>query len=137
MYKIRLEKRVNEIVNRLNKTKEEAKVDFRAERERRDEEERNKAKNEMKERAQQEKEEKERRKKEASLRYGLHFFFFFTLAKTWESIFFFTLAETWESIFFFYFGRDMGKHIYIFFFFYFGRGIGKHFSFRLQLHGKY
>lgn len=68
VYKIRLEKRANEIINRLNKTKEEVKIDFRAEREKRDELERGKAKKEVKEKMQQEKEEAERRKKEASLR---------------------------------------------------------------------
>ena len=38
--KVRVEKRINEIVNRLNKTKEERSVDFREEREKRDREER-------------------------------------------------------------------------------------------------
>lgn len=33
--KIRVEKRINEVVNRLNKTKTEAQPDFRAEREKR------------------------------------------------------------------------------------------------------
>ncbi|XP_076033003.1 coiled-coil domain-containing protein 25 isoform X1 [Oratosquilla oratoria] len=68
VYKIRLEKRVNEIVNRLNKTKQEAHPDFRAEREERDRQERNEAKRELKEKQQKEKEELERRKKEEEQR---------------------------------------------------------------------
>ncbi|XP_018022634.1 coiled-coil domain-containing protein 25-like [Hyalella azteca] len=68
VYKIRIDKRINEIVNRLNKTKEEVKLDLRAEREKRDALERDQAKKEQKERMQKEREEQERRKKEASLR---------------------------------------------------------------------
>ncbi|KAF2360377.1 protein of unknown function DUF814 [Trinorchestia longiramus] len=68
VYKIRIEKRINEIINRLNKTKEEMELDFRAEREKRDAQERDQAKKEQKDRMQREKEEQERRKKEASLR---------------------------------------------------------------------
>lgn len=66
--KIRLEKRVNEIINRLNKTKTESHPDFRLEREDRDKRERNINKKEAKERQQKEKEELERRKKEQELR---------------------------------------------------------------------
>lgn len=68
VFKIRLEKRLNDVINRLNKTKEEREVNFQEEREKRDDEERKKAKKEMKEKMQQEKEEKEKRKQEASLR---------------------------------------------------------------------
>jgi len=66
--KIHIEKRVNEVINRLNKTKVEKTIDFRAEREARDAEERGKERKEKAERERQEKEEIERRKKEASLR---------------------------------------------------------------------
>uniref|UniRef100_A0A0P4WC09 Coiled-coil domain-containing protein 25 n=2 Tax=Scylla TaxID=6760 RepID=A0A0P4WC09_SCYOL len=66
--KIRLEKRINEIVNRLNKTKVESHPNFRQEREERDRQERNLAKKELKEKQQKEKEELERRKKEQELR---------------------------------------------------------------------
>ncbi|CAL4079313.1 unnamed protein product, partial [Meganyctiphanes norvegica] len=65
--KIRLEKRINDIVNRLNKTKEEHHPDFRAEREERDRQERNEQKNELKKKQQLEKQEMEQRKKEAEL----------------------------------------------------------------------
>lgn len=66
--KIRLEKRINEIVNRLNKTKVESHPDFRLEREERDRQERLAAKKELKEKQQKEKDELERRKKEQELR---------------------------------------------------------------------
>ncbi|XP_071539958.1 coiled-coil domain-containing protein 25 isoform X2 [Panulirus ornatus] len=66
--KIRLEKRINEIVNRLNKTKVESHPDFRLEREERDRQERLAAKKELKEKQQKEKEELEKRKKEQELR---------------------------------------------------------------------
>ncbi|KAK3859695.1 hypothetical protein Pcinc_014769 [Petrolisthes cinctipes] len=67
--KIRVEKRNNEIVNRLNKTKEEkTERDLRGEREERDRKEREKDRKEGKERQRKEKEEMEKRKKEAELR---------------------------------------------------------------------
>lgn len=66
--KIRLEKRINEIVNRLNKTKVESHPDFRLDREERDRQERLAAKKELKEKQQKEKEELEKRKKEQELR---------------------------------------------------------------------
>jgi len=66
--KIRLEKRCNEIVNRLNKTKTESHPDFRAAREDRDKLERNENKKQVKDRAQREKEEVEKRKKEQELK---------------------------------------------------------------------
>lgn len=66
--KIRLEKRVNEIINRLNKTKVEGHPNLRQEREDRDQRERNEAKKELKEKQQKEKDELERRKKEQELK---------------------------------------------------------------------
>ncbi|KAG7160985.1 coiled-coil domain-containing protein 25-like isoform X1 [Homarus americanus] len=66
--KIRLEKRINEVINRLNKTKTESHPDFRLEREERDRVERNAQKKELKEKQQKEKEELELRKKEQELR---------------------------------------------------------------------
>merc|ERR1712106_500851 len=68
VYKIRLEKRTNDIVNRLNKTKEEHHPDFRAEREERDIQERNEQKNEAKKKQQRETSAAEERKKDAELR---------------------------------------------------------------------
>merc|ERR1719452_308506 len=62
------EKRSNEIVNRLNKTKVEKKYDLKESREARDAEERNKEKAETHRRMLREKQDEERRKKEASLR---------------------------------------------------------------------
>lgn len=66
--KIRLEKRINETVNRLNKTKVEGQPNLRQEREDRDRKERNEAKKELKEKQQKEKEELEKRKKEQELK---------------------------------------------------------------------
>ena len=66
--KIRLEKRINEVVNRLNKTKKESQPNLRQDREERDKQERNEAKKEMKEKQQKEKDELERRKKEQELK---------------------------------------------------------------------
>jgi len=68
VFKINLEKRVNEIVNRLNKTKEEKPVDLRQMREDRDAEERTKEKAEKKKQEMRDKEDLEKKKKEASLR---------------------------------------------------------------------
>ncbi|XP_019640673.1 PREDICTED: coiled-coil domain-containing protein 25-like [Branchiostoma belcheri] len=65
---IAVEKRLNEIVNRLNKTKQESQPDLRAEREERDAEERQDAKKKMKEQRDQEKEEERRRKEEEEKR---------------------------------------------------------------------
>lgn len=71
--KIRLEKRINEIVNRLNKTKVEGHPNLRQEREDRDKLERNEAKKELKDKQQKEKEELEKRKKELELKYVTHY----------------------------------------------------------------
>lgn len=65
---IKVEKRINEIVNRLNKTKQERHPDLRAEREQRDREEREELKKEERKRRQQEKEEVKRKFEEADLR---------------------------------------------------------------------
>uniref|UniRef100_A0A182LT59 Coiled-coil domain-containing protein 25 n=1 Tax=Anopheles culicifacies TaxID=139723 RepID=A0A182LT59_9DIPT len=64
----RVEKRSNEIVNRLNKTKREESIDFRAEREKRDALERADKKRMAREQKEQEKEEEKRRQEEAELR---------------------------------------------------------------------
>lgn len=66
--KMRVEKRVNDIVNRLNKTKREAHPDFRAEREKRDADERADKKRVAREGREKEKEEEKRRKEEAEMR---------------------------------------------------------------------
>ncbi|XP_055706148.1 coiled-coil domain-containing protein 25 [Phlebotomus papatasi] len=66
--KIRVEKRINDIVNRLNKTKTEAHPDFRAEREQRDAEEREDKKRQLQLQKEREKEEIRRKKEEAELR---------------------------------------------------------------------
>lgn len=66
--KIRVEKRINETVNRLNKTKTEANPDFRAERERRDAEEREDKKKVMRTQREQDKENERLRKEQAELR---------------------------------------------------------------------
>ena len=68
VYKIRLEKRVNEIVNRLNKTKREDKPDFRQLREERDQRERDQKKAEYKKQQEQEKLLQKQREEEAKLR---------------------------------------------------------------------
>ncbi|XP_037067992.1 coiled-coil domain-containing protein 25-like [Pollicipes pollicipes] len=68
VYKIRLEKRINEIVNRLNKTKREEKPDFRFEREERDRRERNEKKAEFKKQQEIEKVLEKKREEEAKLR---------------------------------------------------------------------
>ncbi len=66
---IRLEKRINEIVNKLNKTKEDkGKVDLRSEREERDRQERESLKAKDREIKKKEKEEADRRAKEAEAR---------------------------------------------------------------------
>lgn len=66
--KIRVEKRLNDTVNRLNRTKTEAHPDFRAERERRDALEREDQKQVMRSRRDADKEAERRRKEESELR---------------------------------------------------------------------
>ncbi|XP_053604760.1 coiled-coil domain-containing protein 25 [Plodia interpunctella] len=66
--KVRVAKRNNEIVNRLNKTKKEAFPDFRLERESRDREEREDKKKLLREKKEKEKEEEKKKKEEAELR---------------------------------------------------------------------
>nr|CAG4652252.1 EOG090X0G3O [Triops cancriformis] len=66
--KIRVEKRINEIVNRLNKTKEEKKLDLRLLREDRDREEREDKKRLLREQKEREKEEERKRNEDAELR---------------------------------------------------------------------
>lgn len=66
--KVHIEKRHNEIINRLNKTKLEVHPDFRAEREKRDAEERNDRKKVLRDLKEREKEEERRRKEQADLR---------------------------------------------------------------------
>jgi len=65
---IKVEKRINEIVNRLNKTKEEKFPNLRDEREERDRLEREDGKQKLREQKQREKEEEKKRKEEAALR---------------------------------------------------------------------
>ncbi|XP_033336739.1 coiled-coil domain-containing protein 25 [Megalopta genalis] len=66
--KIHVSKRVNTIVNRLNKTKRSEQVNFRAEREQRDKNEREDKKKLMREQKEQEKAEEKRKKEEAEIR---------------------------------------------------------------------
>ncbi|XP_047118730.1 coiled-coil domain-containing protein 25 [Schistocerca piceifrons] len=66
--KIRVAKRNNEIVNRLNKTKREEHPDLQAEREQRDRKEREDKKRLLREQREREKEEERRNKEEAELR---------------------------------------------------------------------
>lgn len=66
--KMRVEKRINDIVNRLNKTKIETHPDFRAEREARDASERQDKKKLLRERSDREKEAEKKRMEEAELR---------------------------------------------------------------------
>lgn len=68
VHTVSVEKKNNEIVNRLNKTKEERKPDLRLERESRDREERNENKKKMAERRKQEDEEIQRQKADKELR---------------------------------------------------------------------
>ncbi|XP_058824191.1 coiled-coil domain-containing protein 25 [Topomyia yanbarensis] len=65
--KMRVEKRVNEIMNRLNKTKREEHPDFRAVREKRDADERADKKRVAREIREKEKDEEKRKKEEADL----------------------------------------------------------------------
>merc|ERR1719205_125137 len=66
--KIRLETSENAIVNRLNKTKVERKVDFRAEREERDKRERDEKKRAFKNLEEEKKQEEKERQAAAELR---------------------------------------------------------------------
>ena len=68
--KVRVEKRINEIVNRLNKTKEEQHPDFRKMREDRDRQERESQKQKALELRKKEKEVEEQRKVEAEKRWA-------------------------------------------------------------------
>lgn len=62
-------KKLNDVINRLNKTKREEKdVDFRAAREKRDSREREDKKKSLKEKEARDKEEEKKRKEEAELR---------------------------------------------------------------------
>jgi hypothetical protein len=66
--KIRVAKRENVIINRLNKTKEEKQVDFREEREGKEREEREEKKKTFKQMEDAKKEEEKERKEEADKR---------------------------------------------------------------------
>ncbi|KAL5016115.1 hypothetical protein ScPMuIL_005704 [Solemya velum] len=66
--KVQVEKRINEIVNRLNKTKDERDTDLRAEREARDKIVRDDKKRKYHEQKKKEKEDEEKKKKEAEIR---------------------------------------------------------------------
>lgn len=66
--KVRVAKRSNEIVNRLNKTKKEYFPDLRIERETRDRLEREDKKKLLREKREKEKEEEKKKKEEAELR---------------------------------------------------------------------
>lgn len=66
--KLKVSKRVNDAVNRLNKTKKEENPDFRAEREKRDRMEREDKKKVLREKADKEKEEEKKKREESELR---------------------------------------------------------------------
>lgn len=66
--KMKVAKRINEIVNRLNKTKREEHPDFQAEREKRDRMEREDKKKILKAKMEKEKEEIKKKQEEAELR---------------------------------------------------------------------
>lgn len=66
--KIHVTKRINTIINRLNKTKRSEQVNLRAEREQRDKNEREDKKKLLKEQKEREKAEEKRRKEEAEMR---------------------------------------------------------------------
>lgn len=69
VYKMKVEKRINDIINRLNKTKiVKEDVDLRAEREERDRKERERTKARDREKKQKEKEEQKQREELAKLR---------------------------------------------------------------------
>jgi len=65
---LRVEKKVNEILNRLNKTREDKKPDLRAEREERDQREREDQKAKAREEKRRVKEDEEAKKRDAELR---------------------------------------------------------------------
>lgn len=65
---VKVEKRINEIVNRLNKTKVEKKPDLKAERDERDRKEREDKKKLLREQKEREKEEEKRKQQESELR---------------------------------------------------------------------
>ena len=67
--KVRVEKRHNDIVNRLQKTKEEKFPDLRAEREQRDHKEAVEKRKKIQQEKQREKEEIRKRKEQAELRF--------------------------------------------------------------------
>lgn len=69
--KIHVAKRVNAIVNRLNKTKHSEQVNFRAEREQRDRNEREDKKKLLREQKEKEKAEEKQRQEEAEMRYTI------------------------------------------------------------------
>lgn len=64
-----VEKKINEIINRLEKTKEEKYPDLAAEKESRDREDRNEKKAQIQEIKKKEKEEMKRKKEQEELRY--------------------------------------------------------------------
>lgn len=64
-----VEKKVNEIVNRLEKTKDERYPDFMAEKESRDQEERNEKKAQIQDQKKKEKEDVKRKKEMDELKY--------------------------------------------------------------------
>ncbi len=105
---IRLEKRLNEVVNRLNKTKDDkGKVDLRAEREDRDRLEREDQKSTAREQKKREKEEAERKAKEAEQRWVKNYFIHqvgpvgsFDDRQADKTI---TSCALWCAIFFFFF----------------------------------
>jgi len=66
--KLKVEKRLNDVVNRLNKTKVERQVDLRAEREERDREERDDKKRELRVQKEREKAEEKRKQEAAAMR---------------------------------------------------------------------
>jgi uncharacterized membrane protein YukC len=66
--KMRVEKRINDVVNRLNKTKIETQPDFQQEREQRDALERQDKKKVVKEQKDKEKDDRKKREEEAELR---------------------------------------------------------------------
>eukprot|EP01118_Nematostelium_gracile_P007325 TRINITY_DN2380_c0_g1_i1.p1 TRINITY_DN2380_c0_g1~~TRINITY_DN2380_c0_g1_i1.p1 ORF type:complete len:210 (+),score=62.86 TRINITY_DN2380_c0_g1_i1:42-671(+) len=69
--KYKVEKKKNEIINRLNKTKREAHPDLKADRDKRDRDERNKKKQELKDQQSKEKQEaEEKRKHDEEMDYG-------------------------------------------------------------------
>jgi len=65
---LKVEKKMNEVLNRLNKTREDKKPDLRAERERRDQHEREGQKAKARDEKRRAKEEEEAKKREAELR---------------------------------------------------------------------